>query len=182
MRKGIMLIVCMLVMIGSAACSGGGGGSSSGGGTGDTMTVTLTDQSTAVTTTYTEAGFNTYGYLDPNLSSHVTTSSDTWVLLSTGATGSSIDLSINIAVRGNTPGSYPTGTTPSSTFISYTTYTTGIQSYNSQNSNSTGTITLTSVGNVGEMITGSFDAIVAHISYPTNTRGISGTFSVKREH
>ena len=181
MRKGIMRVVCTYVLIGLAACSGGGS-SSGGGSAADTMIVTITDQSTSVTTTYTEAGFNTYGYLDPNLSSHVTTSADTWVLLSTGSTGSSIDLSINIAVRGNTPGSYPTGTTASSTFISYTTYTTGIQSYNSQKSSSTGTITLTSVGNVGEMITGSFDAIVTHISYPTDTRGISGTFSVKREH
>jgi len=171
MRKKIIRVVCMLVVIGLAACGGGGGGSSSGESATDTMTLTVTDLSTAVTTTYTEGGYNTYGYLDPNLSTYVT-GSDTWVLLSTGSNGSAVDLSINIVVRGNTPGSYPTGTTSSSTYISYTSYTPSIQPYNSRYSSSTGTVTLSKVGNLGETITGSFYAVVALMSSPSNKRGI----------
>lgn len=176
MRKGIMrAAVFMMVGIGLAAC-GGGGGSSAGGGDPDTMTVIVTGASGTTTATYTEGPYNNNGLLDPSLSSFVTPSS-TSVSLCTQSTGATCAVSMTISVRGVTPQSYPTGTSNTPTQI---TYRANNLTYSSIYSGTTGTITLASIGNVGEKITGAFDTVVTNMTNSSDTLGISGTFSVTR--
>jgi hypothetical protein len=179
MKNSLVLIAfCMLVAVGLVACGGGGGGSCTG--CADTMTVAV---SGSAPITYTEGPYNSFGYLDPSLSSFVTPSGNTSVSLCSGVTPSgtsaTCDTLISISIKGNTPQSYPTGTTGTPTQISYRTNN---QTYSSVSSSTTGTITLSSVGNnVGEKITGTFDAMVTNMSNSSDTLGISGTFSVKRD-
>ncbi len=164
-------LMCCMVL---TACGGGGGGTSAGGGVADTMTATVS----GVTTTYTEGTYNTQGFLDPDMSSFATTS-NTFISLCSGVSSITCTTLVNISIRGNTPQSYPTGTTNSPTQI---TYSTNNQTYSSIYSSTIGTVTLSSVGNIGEKITGTFDAVVTNMSNSSDTLGISGTFSVERDH
>jgi hypothetical protein len=145
-----------------AACGGGGGGgggtSSGGPGTG-TMTVSIVSQGT---TTYNGNAS------DPWLASSV--SSGTLTELWSGFTGSDYTTQVYIVTSGTTTGSYPiTGST-------WVEYINNSKTYLS----SSGTVTLTSVGTVGEPVAGSFQAVVSLVTDTTNTLGISGTFSVIR--
>jgi hypothetical protein len=179
MKKGIVWVVfCMMVAVGLVACTGGGGGDS-GSGSADTMTVA---EQGGAGVTYTEGPYNSFGYLDPGLYSDVSASGNTYVALCSNVTPSGNDATcatiVNISIKGNAPGSYPTGTTGSPAQISYQT---NHKLYLSVYSGTTGTITLSSVGNVGEKITGTFDALVTNLTNTNDTLGISGTFSVKRD-
>lgn len=180
MKKGIVgVVLCLVVAVGLVAC-GGGGGSGSCTGCADTMSVSVAGN-TAVT--YTEGQYNAYGYLDPSLNSDVTSSGNTFVALSSGITPSGTSTTcatlVNISIKGNTPGSYPTGTLGSPAQITYR--NNNNETYLSVISNVTGTITLSSVGNVGEKVVGTFDAVVTSWPTPSDTFAISGTFSVKRD-
>lgn len=184
MKNGIVgVVLCLVVAIGLVACGGGGGGGSCTG-CADTMSVS---EEGAAAVTYTEGPYNVLGYLDPILSSYVTTSANTYISLCSGITLSSTPSGsittcanqVIISITGNTPQSYPTGTVSSPTQI---TYKTNNILYSSVFSSTTGTITLSSVGNVGEKITGSFDAVVTNIHNLSDTLWITGTFSVKRDY
>ena len=176
MRKGIRrAAVCMIVVIGLVGC-GGGGGSSAGGGDPDTMTVIVTGASGTTTAAYTEGPYNNNGFLDPSLSASVAPSS-TSISLCTGSTGTTCATLITIFVKGITPQSYPTGTSNTPTQI---TYRANSKTYSSIYSNTTGTITLASIGNAEEKITGAFDTVVANMTNSSDTLVISGTFSVTR--
>ena len=90
-------------------------------------------------------------------------------------------VTINIDVNGNTAQSYNTGGGDFTSNISYETYNPSSQSYMSMFSSTNGTITLSSIGNVGEKINGTFDAIVASVTNTSDILKISGTFSVTRD-
>ena len=172
-KRVVWVVLCMMVTAGLVAC-GGGGGTSDNGAEADKMTVTVSSPTGVEATTYTEGPYNVNGNLDPNISALVLT--NTIISLCSGGTSTMCATQISIMARGNTPQSYPTGTAGTPTQITYN------YKYSSVSSSDTGTVTLTSVGNVGEKITGSFSAVVANMSNPTDTRGISGTFSVKRNN
>jgi hypothetical protein len=83
-----------------------------------------------------------------------------------------------VKIIGNTPGSYSTGREYIGNDISYDTNN---QPYTSIFSNTSGTITLSSIGNVGDKITGTFDAVVSRLTNTNDTLRISGLFSVTRD-
>jgi hypothetical protein len=87
-----------------------------------------------------------------------------------------------MAVEGNTPQSYPTGVATLANSIAYNIYDTHYLSYTSLFSDTSGTITLSSIGNPGEKITGTFDAVVTLLTNTFDTLCISGTFSVTRHN
>jgi len=173
--------LCIAIVIVLFACGGGGGDTSANGGDADTMTVQVsTPQVSGAIGIYTEGAYNSLGYLDPNLSSEVTASGNTYVSLCSGVTSTSCGTQVTIAIKGNTVQSYPTGTMNSPTQI---TYRSNNDTYSSIYSSTIGSISLSRVGvSVGEFITGSFEAEVALMTNPTTTRLVAGTFSVKRNH
>ena len=164
----LISLIFMLFLL--ASCGGGGGGGSDsggGGGTGDTMTVIITNP--ASTTTYNEGAY------DPLLTGAVSgTPQKTFI---TRCSGIDFNLNcttaVNITVDGTTaPLTYNIST------VTKVQYVNGIKTYASTG----GTVTLTTLGVVGERITGSFDnVVVANVSNVSDTLTISGTFSVTRE-
>lgn len=169
-KKPLIMKLMVLIFIVSllASCGGGGGGGSTpGGGTGDTMTVIIANP--ASTTTYNEAAF------DPLLTGTVSgTPQKTYVDMCSGITNNGgCTKAVNMAVDGITaPKIYNTST------VTKVTYTDGSKIYSS----TSGTLTLTTLGVVGERITGSFDnVVVANVSNVSDILTISGTFSVTRE-
>jgi hypothetical protein len=148
----------------------------------DTMTVTVSGPSGSMTKTYTKGTNSTLGHPDPDLYFYVTASISprTGIELHTTQGDMFLVMSItgNVAsVGSNTPQSYPTGfTTPGNT-ITYSGYDTNHIEYSSLFSSTSGTITISSIGNAGDKIAGTFDAVVTDT---TNTLRVSGTFSVTR--
>ncbi len=160
MRKNILwILVILLLILTLISCS------SSSGSVADTMTVTISDPSGTATTAYTEHYYSEgQAHFDPYLISYSTSSYTTIYLFSyTPWT------MIEIQIKGNTPGSFPVNATDTSIF-----YQTDNQYLISQN---VGTITLQSIGNVGDKISGSYEAV---FTSGTSTN-ISGYFSVTRE-
>ena len=171
--RGLFLIFLMTLL---TAC--GGGGSSNGGGPASTMTVTLATG----TTTYTEGHINNIGYYDPSFSGDCDPLAGTLITMCSGVTytmsHTTCDVLINVRTSDMTPGPYSiTGNSSADTYVLYHNKTQFYDSFVSS-----GTITLTSVGSVGAPITGSFQAVLQLLSAPTTTMGISGTFSVIRDH
>jgi hypothetical protein len=160
-------MTCILLAVALYGCGGGDSGSSA-----DTMTVTISGPSGTTTTTYVEGTYNAQGYLDPDLSSFVTTSLTRIDLIS--QVSSTQPTGVKITVLGATAQTYPAG--QSAIF-----YYTNNQSYDSLISNTSCTVTLSSIGNVGEKITGTFDAVVSLLTNTYDTVRISGTFSVMRD-
>jgi hypothetical protein len=172
----------ILIAIALSACSGG---SSSGGAitnTADTMTVTISGPSGTVTKTYTEGSYNSQGNLDPDLTSYITASNNTQIELHSGGSNTPGSTIINISVEGNTAQLYPTGIANPANSILYEIYDTHYNSYTSLFSSTSGTITLSTVGNVGGKITGTFDAVVSLLTNTADTLTISGTFNVTRHN
>ena len=173
-RAKLTTIVFILAFVSACGSGGGGGGSTSngGGGTGDTMTVSVWSLSTSTTTT-TYAG-NAY---DPLLTALTdTTNNKTYIDMGSGYNffTSSWAKTLSLAINGTTAGvySFPTVTAPTGMF-----YTDNIL-YGHTYQGTSGTITITSIGNIGAPVTGAFNATLA--TDPTHTIGMSGSFSVTR--
>jgi hypothetical protein len=180
-------IICAILFILLTIASSSGCGSSSGNRSPDTMTVTISSPSgSATTTTYTEGSYstNSTGNSGPNpdLSSYITASSMTnielhyWDGISSGTT-----VALVMSINGNTPGSYPVDPGYVNSSVMYS--SNGIP-YDNLLSNTSGTIILSTVGNVGENITGTFDAEVVSLlaTNTTDTLRISGSFSITRDN
>jgi hypothetical protein len=86
---------------------------------------------------------------------------------------------INIVTSGHTAGAYPITGDGGAGVTTYISYTDNGQSHKSIISS--GTVTIDSIGNVGDPVIGSFSAVVLCTS-PSHTHGISGTFNVKMAH
>ena len=180
MGKNIVWVVaCLMLTIALFAC---GGGVSSDPVVADTMTVTISSPSGTVTKTYTEGTYNAQGHLDPDLGSYVSALNNTQIELHSGGSNTQGAMSIGISVEGNTPQSYPTGVSTPANVITYGIYDTHYLSYTSLFSSTSGTITLSSIGNPGEKITGAFDSVVTLLTNTSDTLRISGTFSVTRHN
>jgi hypothetical protein len=178
------LFALALAMGAIAGCGGGGGPSTGGAGSASTMTVTLATGSGMSggigTTTYTEGPINNFGYYDPSFSGDIAAGAGMLITMCSGVTGAGpCNVLINVNTSGWTPGGYLVtgGTSTTSTYLLYMEqgqYFDGIASK--------GTVTLTSVGNVGEPIEGSFQAILALRTNSSTTIEVSGVFSVVRDH
>jgi hypothetical protein len=177
MRKNILLtVIGMMFTIFLFSCGGG----SSDGSAPDTMTVTISGPTGTTTTTYSEGTYNSQGTLDPNLISYVTHSNETRIELHNSMTIYPQFVSIGIIINSNTPQSYPLCNPPTNS-VSYSAYH---QSYISIDSNPCGTVTISSIGNVGDKITGTFDVSLISLTSSTNTSDtvkISGSFNVTRD-
>jgi hypothetical protein len=178
-RNLVWIVVCLMLTIALFACGGDG---SSDPVAADTMTVIISGPSGTVTKTYTEGTYNAQGHLDPDLGSYVTTLNNTQIELHSGGSNTQGSTIINITVEGNTAQSYPTGVSTPANDITYQIYDAHYLSYTSLFSNTSGTITLSSVGNPGDKITGTFDAVVSLLTNTSDTLRISGTFSVTRHN
>ncbi len=167
-----LVLLCMTTLL--LSC-GGDVESSNGGGSASTMTVTLATG----TTTYTEGPLNNLGYYDPSFSGDSAAGVGTLITMCSGVTGAGpCDVLINVRTSDMIPGGYTiAGGTNTTTYFMYMTQG---QYYDSIVSR--GTITLASVGNVGEPITGTFQAVLGLRTNPSTTIGVSGTFSVTRDH
>lgn len=183
MKKNILwVVVCLTLTIALLACGGGG---SSDPVASDKMTATISGPTGTETTTFTEGSYSTdsagHSFLNPSLIAYTTASNETniellyWDGVSLGTT-----VIINMRVNGNTPGLYPTGGYVNP--VNSIAYETNNQSYISAFSSTTGTITLSSIGNVGEKITGAFDTVVTLLTNTFDTLRLSGTFSVTRDN
>jgi len=171
----VISITLILTMFG---CSGG---SSPSGGSSDTMAVNISGPSGTFTSIYT-AGSNTAPLNYPQFGANISATNNTRIYMISGITApGSNAVTINIDVNGNTAQSYNTGGGDFTSNISYETYNPSSQSYMSMFSSTNGTITLSSIGNVGEKINGTFDAIVASVTNTSDILKISGTFSVTRD-
>jgi len=176
----LTLAACVLGLI--VSCGGGGGNNSGGASTMEISVVTGTSVSGGIGfTTYTEGYINKDGYYDPSFSGDCSpTMPATLITMCSGVYGGAApcDILINIRTAGMTPGGYSItgGTNTSTNFM----YMDQAQYYDSIVSK--GTITLTSVGKVGEPIVGTFDAVLGLRSDLSTTMGVSGTFSVIRDH
>jgi hypothetical protein len=175
MKKNMVwVVVCLMLTIALFDCGGGGGGSSDPVAA-DTMTVTISSPTGTVTKTYTEGTYNTLGHLDPDLFTYVFTAlNQIEIELHSEGSNTQGATVILISVEGNTPQSYPIGITTPANYIEYVSDDT----HSSLFSSTSGTITLSSIGNAGKKIIGTFDAIVTDTS---NTLRILGTFSVTRD-
>ena len=183
MRKKIVwAMLCIMITIATTS----GCGSSSGDSAPDTMTTTISSPSgTSTTTTYTEA-YSTdsagYSFLNPNLNAYVTASDETnielhyWDGVSLGAAAVLV-----MSVHGKTPGIYPVDPGYVNSAVMYS--SNGMP-YDNLLSNTSGTIILSSSGNVGENIAGTFDAEVVSLlaTNTTDTLRISGSFNIIRDH
>jgi hypothetical protein len=169
--KQLVLCSSLLVLV---SCSGGGGDNAPGNAA-DTMTVTVVNQSAGTTTTtYTANGtdITTFGgvstFPDPDGLTYVNMNSPS--------------VQVVVSANGMTAGTYPITGSLAVLSVRYTMYTspTTTEIYATDGS---GTIEITSIGAVGQQITGSFNAVVYKgypVSGPTSTLGVSGTFSVER--
>ena len=173
------VMVCMLIAITLFACGGGG---NSGGA--DTMTVIVTGPSGTTTTTYREGPYSTtssgHSFLNPRLNAYITASNETsievlyWDGVSLGTT-----VALTMHVYGSTPGLYPVDPGfANSTIV----YLSNNQTYDNLRSSTSGTIILSSVGNVGEKITGTFDAVVTLLTNASDTLRITGSFSITQDN
>ncbi len=152
----------------SACGDGGGSSTSNSNGTGDSMTVTVVSKSTGTTTTT----YNGNGS-DPVFSAGFN-SGRTIIQMGSAAAG------VFISADGTSVNSYPISQTGSPT-VKYTVYSSSTPTTTVYSAMS-GTVTLTSVGNIGQPVTGSFEAYLIDISKPTSTLDISGTFSATRQY
>ena len=173
----VLAVAILTALMGSCSGSSGGGAGAS---TASTMTVTAGSS----TTTYTDGPVNDAGYYDPSFSADCYPTPRTLITMCSGEAGGASGCTklINVSAFGTTPGSYTvnvggTAETGSPTYVSYS-LNNSAQFYSS----TSGTVTLTSVGNVGEPVTGSFEAVLALYGAPTTTLAVSGTFSVIRDH
>ncbi len=187
-RLYLMVLFCLSSLI--VSCGGGGGGGGDGvgvnSGVGNTMTVTITTENGGGagvgTVTYTEGFINGYGYYDPDMEADIYPDTGRMIImLSSGVVGGSPpDLTINIVTQGHTAGAYPIdGTSAMQGMYTYITYKDGSEYHDGVVSS--GTVTIDSIGNVGDPVIGSFSAVVL-CSSPTHTHGFSGTFNMKRAH
>ena len=183
-RAMIFDVLFVMPLLFSCGGSGGGDGVTVNDGIGNTMTVTIATQSPMGggigTTTYTEGAINGYGYYDPDMEADIyQTSGRTEIMLSSGVTGGPtlpVTL-INIVTSGHTAGAYPITGDGTAGLTTYISYKDNAESHNSIISS--GTVTIDSIGNVGEPVIGSFSAVVLCTS-PSHTHAISGTFNMKR--
>ena len=149
----------------------------------DTLSFTMSNLSGTVTnTTCTEGSHDAQGYLDPDLISYLTGSTQTRIQLHSGGTYTQGATLLTMDIGGTSLQSYPLGTAGPGNSISYSVYDTQNQPYTGYYSATSGTITLTGTGNVGDKITGTFDAVVSKWTNTADAFTISGAFSVTREN
>lgn len=156
----LMTLIFSLSLLWSCGGGGGGGGESTAGGS-DTMTVNVVSLTTAtITATYT-GDFTTTPQLFGMVSTNQTVvQMDNPTLLVSLCSGTiTKSYPVSVCSNGGSAVNYVLISGSTSTIYSGT----------------TGTVTLTSVGATGQAITGSFDAIVSHI---TDTKRVWGAFSV----
>ncbi len=181
----VWTVFCIIFTSAVLGCSGS---TSNNGSTPDTMTLAVTDISGTLTSTFTEGSPTIspqgYSYLDPNINADVLPSNHIYIQLRTGMSNTQTATILGIETEGNTAQSYSIAANNPS----YISYSIGNQTYATYfSSTPSGTITLFSVGNIGDKISGSFDAIVTlgtstPVTGTTDTRRVSGTFSVTRGH
>ena len=170
-------VLITAVVVTMAAC---GGGDDGGGGAADMMEITITSSTGTTTTPYIEGPINIHGYYDPYMEANIAASTGrTWITLSSGVVGGATppDIVINIVTDDHLAKGYPItgdGGPGITTYISYT--DNGVR-YGSIISS--GTVTIESIGNVGDPVKGTFNAVV---DSGADTLTISGTFNVKREN
>jgi len=177
---GIVSAVSFVVIF-SAACGGGGGGEK--GGSADTMTVSISGPTGEGTKKYTEGPINSYGYYDPSMEADIyPTTGTTWITLSSGVTGGPTMPStvINIYTSDHATGPHAITGNCSTSALTCVSYSVNGQTYDSISSS--GTVTIDSIGSVGQPVIGSFSAVVAVLTAPSTTMAISGTFNVKRDN
>ena len=177
MKKNIMWMILYISF--TIALSGCGGGAS-GDLDPDTITLTVSGPSGTLTTTYIEGTYNAQGKLDPNLLSYMTASNDTHIQLQSGLPWASGSSGIWIAFFDNKAQAYSTGGFPYDGFLDYDFYDTNNNHYTSLYSTESGTITLSSIGNVGDKISGTFNVPVTNPTNTSETLKLSGSFSVTR--
>jgi hypothetical protein len=185
--RSLMWIVLIFSLAILMSCGGGGGGGVGGNsGIGNTMTVIVKTESgtgeTASITPYTEGSINGYGYYDPDMEADIYPDTGRMIImLSSGVTGGTPpDTTINIVTSGHTAGAYPIdGTSAMNGIYTYITYKDGSEYHDGVISS--GTVTIDSIGNVGDPVIGSFSGVVL-CSAPSHTHGFSGTFNMKRAH
>ena len=176
MSKNIVWPMVCMSMIFTIALFGCGGGTSdviSGAVAPDTMTVTISGPSGTVTKTYTKGSSDTQGHVNPAMISYVSPANTTIIDLADVST-TQVDR-MTIVVSGTAPQSYSVDSANSLITTFYENNT-----YSSTFSSPSGTVTLSSIGNVGEKINGTFDATVTSDTNTSDTLKISGTFSVTR--
>lgn len=167
MKNLFLILLVLSLAITAGSCGGDGGGGSAG----PTSTMTLTQNYTS--TTFTDGTTNSSGYYDPSFSADVYPAPRTLVTMCSGVSAGTCAKLVNVSAGGATPGSYTIDC--SSTYVTYT--------YDSfPYFCKSGTVTLASVGAVGEPITGSFNAVLSLSGYQSITIDLSGTFSVIRDH
>lgn len=122
--------------------------------------------------------------LDPIMSADVLPSNHIAIQLRSGMSNTQTATILLIETEGNAVQSYAIAANNPL----YISYNNGNQDYATFFSSApSGTIIYSRIGNVGEKITGSFDAIVTlgsitPVTGATDTRRVSGTFSVTRSH
>jgi hypothetical protein len=189
-RLAMVVLAFAAVVLGfMVSCGGGGGGGESGGsgnsGIGNTMTVIVSSATPtgggAGNTQYTEGAINGNGYYDPDMEADIYPDSGrVIIMLSSGVTGGVTPTTVlNIVTSGHTAGAYPITGNGGAGVTTYISYTDNGQHHTSIISS--GTVTIDSIGNVGDPVIGSFSAVVLCTS-PSHTHGISGTFNVKMAH
>ena len=166
--KWLIIIAAVLMLMG---CGGGGGGGSTGGGlTGDSsMTVNVASLATATTTnTYTGSLTTTPVFFGAMYSQ--STYTQTIVEMS----GPNLQISVCAKMTAG-PGTFVIDSGLMCTGVQYIVSSsgTGTQIYGATE----GTVTVSSYGNKGEPIAGTFDSIVTNL---TDTKRVWGTFSVNR--
>lgn len=174
MKWALLLVTSLLI----TSCGGGGGGGDddpAGTPTPDansTMTVTVVSPSAGTTTTTFTGAFNT---LEPTLFAWSGINNGSMVEMNSPSSSQMV-----VSIAAVTPGIYTQTDAQPQTYLRYVRYDSSSNPpiYASTNS----TITLTAVGNTGELITGSFEGDF-YRSFPVEDRAdtlhISGTFSVE---
>jgi hypothetical protein len=148
----------------------------------DTIAVTISGQSGTVTTTYTEVSYNAQDTLAPDMISYVTASIDTRIYLHSGGAYTQGATSLSIDIGGITPQSYTLGGVNPRNVITYAVFDTQHQPYTGFFLSTSGTVTLSSIGNVSAKINGDFDALFTNLTNTSETLRISGTFNVMRDN
>ncbi len=181
MKKNVMwMILYISFTIALSGCGGGNSGGNSVGLDQDTITLTVSGPSGTHTTTYIEGTYNSQGELDPNMLSYVTALNETHIQFLSGQPWTSGSTGFVIVVNDNKAQAYSTGGLPYGGYIDYDFFDPNNNHYTSLYSTESGTITLSSVGNVGEKITGTFDIPVSNPTNTSDTLRLSGNFRVTR--
>jgi hypothetical protein len=176
MRKTIIwMAFCISFTSVLSGCGGNSGNPAQ-----DTITLTVSGPTGTITTTYIEGTYNSQGELDPNMMSYVTALNYTHIQFLSGQPWTSGSSGFVLVVNDNKAQAYSTGGFPYDGYIDYDFFDPNNNHYTSIYSTESGTITLSSIGNVGEQITGTFNIPISNPTNTSDTLRLSGSFRVTR--